>query len=59
MSTYAYKDQSSKTVARLPIAVSQSDLIEIDSAAKWLGLNRSSFVKMAIKAQINALGRHE
>lgn len=58
MSTYCYTDQSKKTAARLPLAVSHSDLLEIDNAASGLGINRSSFIKMAIRAQIKALERH-
>ena len=50
-----YTDQSHKTCTRLPISLSSIELKVIENAAYKIGINRSAFVKLAVRKFINEM----
>lgn len=52
-----YKDQSHKTCTRLPISLNSIELKLIESAAYKVGVNRSAFIKLAVRKFINEMDK--
>ena len=50
-----YNDQTHKTQARLPLALSGIEIKAIENAAYSIGINRTAFIKLAIRKYINEM----